>query len=303
MDMILIILCICLLILFLFTVGKLIITKKQIRNFTKQTKTLKNSDYKKPITLESFDEDIVELANALNDHINLQKDIYEKYLENERKLKKIISGISHDFRTPLTAANGYLQMIEKSKQLSGVEYEYLKIAIQKTNYLKTLSDDFFELALMESGKDNIESESVNITRLMTECVLGHYYRIESEKLGVDIDIPEKPVFIIGNSHILNRIFENLLSNAIKYAQNKISVKITTENEIAEIIVSNDVYDKNSIDISSVFNPFYRGDIRTKEGSGIGLFVVKNLSDKLGITIKADFDSNDYFVITLLCRLA
>lgn len=303
MDMILIILCICLLILFLFTVGKLIITKKQIRNFTKETKALKNNDYKKPITLESFDEDIVELANALNDHINFQKEIYEKYLENERKLKEIISGISHDFRTPLTAANGYLQMIEKSKQLSGVEYEYLKIAIQKTNYLKTLSDDFFELALIESGKDNIESESINITRLMTECVLGQYYRIEAEKLIVDIDISEKPVFIIGNSHMLSRIFENLLSNAIKYAKNKISVKITTENEIAEIIVSNDVDDKSSIDISSVFNPFYRGDIRTKEGSGIGLFVVKNLSDKLGITIKADFDSNNDFVIALLCRLA
>ena len=303
MDMILIILCICLLILFLFTVGKLIITKKQIRNVTKETKALKNNDYKKPITLESFDEDIVELANALNDHINFQKEIYEKYLENERKLKEIISGISHDFRTPLTAANGYLQMIEKSKQLSGVEYEYLKIAIQKTNYLKTLSDDFFELALIESGKDNIESESINITRLMTECVLGQYYRIEAEKLIVDIDISEKPVFIIGNSHMLSRIFENLLSNAIKYAKNKISVKITTENEIAEIIVSNDVDDKSSIDISSVFNPFYRGDIRTKEGSGIGLFVVKNLSDKLGITIKADFDSNNDFVIALLCRLA
>lgn len=303
MDMILIILCICLLILSLFTIGKLIITKKQIRNFTKETKALKNNDYKKPITLESFDDDIVELANALNDHINFQKEIYEKYLENERKLKEIISGISHDFRTPLTAANGYLQMIEKSKQLSGVEYEYLKIAIQKTNYLKTLSDDFFELALIESGKDNIESESINITRLMTECVLGQYYRIEAEKLIVDIDISEKPVFIIGNRHMLNRIFENLLSNAIKYAKNKISVKITTENEIAKIIVSNDVDDKSSIDISSVFNPFYRGDIRTKEGSGIGLFVVKNLSDKLGITIKADFDSNDYFVITLLCRLA
>ncbi|MGN1456890.1 MAG: sensor histidine kinase [Acutalibacteraceae bacterium] len=303
MDMILIILCICLLILSLFTIGKLIITKKQIRNFTKETKALKNNDYKKPITLESFDDDIVELANALNDHINFQKEIYEKYLENERKLKEIISGISHDFRTPLTAANGYLQMIEKSKQLSGVEYEYLKIAIQKTNYLRTLSDDFFELALIESGKDNIESESINITRLMTECVLGQYYRIEAEKLIVDIDISEKPVFIIGNSHMLNRIFENLLSNAIKYAKNKISVKITTENKIAKIIVSNDVDDKSSIDISSVFNPFYRGDIRTKEGSGIGLFVVKNLSDKLGITIKADFDSNDYFVITLLCRLA
>ncbi|MDD6488878.1 MAG: HAMP domain-containing sensor histidine kinase [Clostridia bacterium] len=303
MNVILIILCICLLILFLFTIGKLIIAKKQIRNFIKQTNALKNNDYKKPITLESFDKDMVELANALNDHINIQKEIYEKYLENERKLKEIISGISHDFRTPLTAANGYLQMIEKSKQLSGVEYEYLKIAIQKTNYLKTLSDDFFELALIESGKDNIESESVNITRLMTECVLGQYYRIEAEKLSVDIDISEKPVFIIGNSHILNRIFENLLSNAIKYAKNKISVKITTKNEIAEIIVSNDVYDKSSIDISSVFNPFYRGNIRTKEGSGIGLFVVKNLSDKLGINIKADFDSNDYFVITLLCRLA
>lgn len=303
MDVILILLCICLLFLFLFTLGKLIILKKQIKNFIKETKALKKDDYKKRITLENFDDDMIELANALNDHIDLQKDIYERYLENERKLKEIISGISHDFRTPLTAANGYLQMIEKSKQLSDVEYEYLKIAIQKINYLKTLSDDFFELAIIESSKDNTEFESINITRLMTECILGQYYRIESEKLSVDIDISEKPVFIIGNSHILNRIFENLLSNAIKYAKSKIAVKIKVENEFAEITVSNDVYDKNSIDISSVFNPFYRGNIRTKEGSGIGLFVVKNLSDKLGITIKADFDSNNYFVITLLCRLA
>lgn len=303
MEIILIILCICLLILFVFTLSKLIITKQQIRDFTEQTKALINDDYTKPVTLENFDDDIVELANALNNHINFQKQIYEKYLESDRKLKEIISGISHDFRTPLTAANGYLQMIEKSKQLSGVEHEYLEIAIQKTNYLKTLSDDFFELTVIESNKDTPKLEAVNITQLMTECILGQYYNIEAEGLNVDFDIPKKPIMIVGNCHILNRIFENLLSNAIKYAKSTLSAKITEENGFARIFVSNDIKDKNSIDISSIFNPFYRGDTRTKEGSGIGLYVVKNLSNKLGIDVKADIDEYDYFTITLSCNLS
>lgn len=302
MEIILIILCICFLFLFVFTFLKLMIIKQQIKHFTEETKALKSDDYKKIITSESFDNDIVELANALNSHINFRNELYKKYLASDRRLKEIISGISHDFRTPLTAANGYLQMIEKSGQLSGVEHEYLEIAIQKTNYLKTLSDDFFELAVLESNKDNPELETVNITRLMTECILSQYYRIEDEQLSVDIDIPEKPVLIIGNRHILNRIFENLLSNAIKYAKSTISAKITDENGIVKIFVSNDVNDKGSIDISSIFNPFYRGNIRTKEGSGIGLYVVKTLSEQLGICVKAHFEKNDYFTITLTCSL-
>ncbi|MGN0537080.1 MAG: sensor histidine kinase [Acutalibacteraceae bacterium] len=303
MEMILIILCICLLFLFVFTLIKLIITKQQIRNFIKETEALKSDDYKKPITLESFDDDIVKLANILNEHINFQKELYKKYLENDRRLKEIVSGISHDFRTPLTAANGYLQMIEKSKQLSGIEHEYLEIAIQKTNYLKTLSDDFFELALLESNGDTPTLEPINITQLMTECILGQYYKIEAENLDVDFQIPEKPIMVIGNSHMLNRIFENLLSNAIKYAKSTISAKITDENGMAEIFVSNDVNDRYSIDISNIFNPFYRGDTRTKDGSGIGLYVVKTLSDKLGITVKAELKKNDCFTITLACNLS
>lgn len=298
MEIILISVCACLLISLMAMILHFLHIKREIRRFSKEVEKLQNKEYAQPLKLSCFDKDIVDLAVKINEHIDIQRNLSVEYEHEKNKLNNIIAGISHDFRTPLTATNGYLQMIEKSRKLNGTEKEYLEIAIRKTEYMKLLSDDFFEITALEIKHKNIDCENINICNVITECLLGQYDRINELNLDTDFNIPETPIIIETNRHILTRIFENLISNSIKYAEKLIKVELLSENNTAIIRISNDIADRNSIDISKVFEPFYRGQSRTKNGSGIGLYVVKSLSEQLGFSVSADLDKNKNFIITL-----
>lgn len=298
----LLIICIILCILCIVLISMLADLKNQIRKFIKQLRKHRNPDYNSPIYVDSFNKDIVNLANELNQQLKSKEELSGIYQNKEKQLHDIIAGISHDFRTPLTATSGYLQMMEKSNKLDGKEEEYLKIAIHKTDYIKSLSNDFFELTALETNREEVVYEKVSINNIMTECLLGQYDKIQAMKLDTRFSIPEKPIIIDSNVHMLERIFENLFSNSLKYAQSFIGASLKCRNNTITIYILNDVADKNAIDISKVFDPFYRGKSRTKNGSGIGLYVVKQLSEQLNFNIQADFDRNGYFVITLTYKM-
>ncbi len=195
MNLTLSIIYVFLLILFIALFIYIICIKRQIKKFSEEIEKLRSTDYNKLITVDGFNKEIVELANQLNRQIKEHRKIEILYQNKEQHLHDIITGISHDFRTPLTAINGYLQMIDKSKKLSGTEQEYLNIAVNKTEYLKNLSDDFFELTYIESKNQEIPLTPVNICNILTECILCRYDIITSLNLKTDFNIPETPVFI------------------------------------------------------------------------------------------------------------
>lgn len=297
METVWIVLCLTLLILCIVLFGKLIAIKKQLKSFKIEAEALKKEDYRKPIRINSFDKYIVEIANVLNAHIQMQKEFSVLYRNKEQQLHDIIIGISHDFRTPLTAIKGYLQMIDKSEKLCGKEQEYLKIVLQKTDYLKSLSDDFFEISVSETEKE-IQFEDVDICVILIECLCGQYEKIQTKNIDTHFDIPNTRLVIESNAHILNRIFENLISNMIKYAKSSMEVCLKQENNTIIFEAANDIDDSSDIDIKNVFAPFYRGSSKKEDGSGIGLYVVKSLAERLNFEIWADFDKRGYFTITL-----
>lgn len=298
MNIILIIICICLLVLCIILFGLLILKKTQINKFAQEIKKHRKTEYKTPITVDSFSSDIINLANELNEQIKIQQKLALDYQHQEQQLHDIIVGISHDFRTPLTATNGYLQMIEKSEKLNGTEKEYLEIAIKKTEYMKVLSDDFFEITSVQKKYKKTEYANINICSTMTECLLEHYDKITSLNLKTEFNISEKPIIINTNEHILKRIFENLISNAEKYAERSIKAELFSENNILTIRISNDIKNINLIDTAKVFEPFYRGKLKNENSNGIGLYVVKCLSESLDFDVSADIDKKQNFIITL-----
>ena len=288
--------CVCLLFLLCVLLWKYISLKKNIRHFSQELEKLKDSDYKQPVKITDFDKDLVELAVKINEHSDIQRQLGVEYEERKKQLGTVISGISHDFRTPLTASLGYLQMIEKSGELSDKNEEYLGIAMQKNRYLKELSDEFFELTKVENGKEELNLEEVNLSNLLTETVLEQHSWIAERNIKTDFDIDDC-ILIHTDLHCLTRILNNLMSNAQKYTADSFGVKLKQDNDRVVLCVSNTIADSAALHIDRVFEPFYRMDARTAGGSGLGLYVVKLLCDRLGWTVGAELN-DDVFSVTI-----
>lgn len=289
---------ICLFLLFAVFLIKYISLKKQIKSFGRQVEQRKNIEYGSPIKVDNFDRDIVELAVKLNEHTDIQRSLDVEYKRSREQLNNVISGISHDFRTPLTASLGYLQMIEKSGELSEKNREYLEIALQKNTYLKELSDEFFELSKIENGHEEITVESVNLSNLLSDLIMEQYGWMQEREITPDFEISDG-IVIESNLNYVMRITENLFSNAQKYTLKNLGVSVSKNESRVVFSVFNDTEESMEIDITRVFEPFYKPVSRNKSGSGLGLYVVKCLSDKLGIEAKAEFDKNGFFRITVI----
>ncbi|MBQ9208795.1 MAG: HAMP domain-containing histidine kinase [Oscillospiraceae bacterium] len=289
--------CVCLLVILCILLWKYVSLKRNIRHFSQELEKLKDSDYKQPVKVTDFDKDLVELAVKINEHSDIQRQLGVEYENSRKQLGTVISGISHDFRTPLTASLGYLQMIEKSGELSDKNAEYLGIAMQKNRYLKELSDEFFELTKVENGKEELNLEEVNLSNLLTETLLEQHSWIAERNIKTDFDIDDG-ILIHTDLHCLTRILNNLMSNAQKYTADSFGVKLKQDNDRLVLCVSNTIADSAALHIDRVFEPFYRMDARTAGGSGLGLYVVKLLCDRLGWSVRAEL--NDYvFTATIL----
>lgn len=281
--------------------------KKQMRLFTERINKRKQEDVNQTVTVEYFDKDIVDLAMALNEYTDLIKNKTLQIEDERRQLKNVIAGISHDFRTPLTAAKGYMQLIKKTGNLDEKNQEYLDIALAKTDYLKVLSDAFFEVSSLEAKNEEVEIAEVNVTKLLSEICLGQYEGINERGLATKIKIPEQDVYVRSNEEMLKRIFENFFSNALKYSKTYLNIDFVCgksagnngpgeSGECVEISFANDIDAETIIDTDHVFDAFYRDASRHSEGAGLGLYVVKCLTEKLGHTVEAKCENGVFSVI-------
>lgn len=295
MDTVLIVVCVCLFVLFFVLLWKYISLKRNIRSFSRELEKLKNTDYRQPVKVTDFDRDIVELAVKVNEHTDIQRRLGAEYEQSRKQLGTVISGISHDFRTPLTASLGYLQMIGKSGELSDKNAEYLDIVVQKNRYLKELSDEFFELTKIENGREEAVCERVNLSNQLTEAVLEQHEWITERGISAELDIADG-IIIETDPHFLSRILNNLMSNARKYAFDSFGVTLKQQDGRILLRVFNTLADSTTLDIGRVFEPFYRMDARTSVGSGLGLYVVSLLCERLNWTAKAELENGVFSVV-------
>lgn len=288
MEIALAILCLCLLVAFIVVLTRHIGYKKQIKNISQEVHKLTHDEYSQPIKTNYFTKDMTELVNSLNEHIKYEKELTISYYNDKKELSNIISGISHDFRTPLTASLGYLQLLKKNGQFTKEQSEFLDIITDKNIYLKELADDFFEIS--KKNDDELTLKELDLSKLLTELTLQQYSWIENASIKANIDI-ENGICAVSDTHSLKRIIDNLFSNCKKYVKSSISVSLKRAEERAVITISNDLENDNQIDADKIFLPFYRGASRSKEGSGLGLYICKALCDRMDAEITASINNN------------
>ena len=295
MEIFWIIICSVLFLIALILFVRLVILKKQIRDFSKDVKYSVEHDSKEPVKVSSRDKDIIVLAKALDEHVDKARNEYASYVKDRERINYLVSGISHDFRTPLTSSLGYIQLIEKSGEIKDPKNaEYFRIIKEKNNYLKMLSDDFFDVSKLALNKERAKDiKEIDLSRVVEEELLQYYDRISDRNLKTDISV-DNGIRIMSEPLDVTRIADNILSNASKYAATYINVRLAGK----KFTVTNDIQPENDFDIERVFELFYQGGVRGQKGSGVGLYVVKCLAEDLGFEISAKKE-NGVFEITCL----
>lgn len=269
----------------------LILLKKEIRRTATNLKNIENEDSNVLLNKEFNDKNLNELLIQIN---LLLKSINEKVREINLKnnsLKRMITNVAHDLRTPLTSAMGYMDMI-KNGQLTDEEKEkYTAIVEERLSRLSYLITNFFDFSKVILNNKKIEFKKENIVEILERSIVNYYDDFNKDGRRINLDVINYKIELITNELMLMRVFENLIINAYKHSKSDLNIKIQTIKNKVRIEFINELEDK-SLDVVQMFDEFYTEDIsRTKENTGLGLAIVKEFVQTLNGIIYAQKDSN------------
>lgn len=249
-------------------------------------KQILNENNEEKVLVVTDDNVLKELLSEINKLLENNQKILAEYRKKEDSMRKMLSNISHDLKTPLTVVLGYIETINLDKDMHNDEKEVLLEKVQdKTIEVIDLINKFFDLAKLESGDKDISMTRININEVCRKNILNFYDILNSKGFEVDINIPEKDLYAVGNEEALDRILNNLLSNAVKYGTDGKFIGLSIEENEKSIYIH--VIDKGrgieEDKVDRVFERMYTlEDSRNRvfQGSGLGLTITKRLVEKM-----------------------
>ena len=228
----------------------------------------------------------------------------EEGVKAERTKIELITNVSHDLKTPLTSIISYIDLLSR-EQLSAQAAEYVAVLQQKSERLKHIVSDVFELAKTTSGEITVQQERIDLTRLANQSLAEMEDKIQSAGLAVKTAICEPPVEVISDGKRLYRVIQNLMDNALKYSMKGTRIYFTLEknDRTAVLTIKNIAAYEMDFTKEEILERFARGDkARTTEGSGLGLSIAQGFTIACGGRFDIDIDG-DMFKVMLEFPLA
>lgn len=267
--------------------------QRQLKQISRKLAEIQDADSDEYVMNFTDNKALMELLAQINRLLEERKKIKADFCSSENSLKKMLSNISHDIKTPMTVILGYLEIL---KMDSMKENEMLLKVEQKTQQVMDLINQFFTLAKLEAGDTDIEISKIDICESCRESVLDFYEILTQKEFEVEAEIPEEPVFVQGNKDALRRILFNIISNAVRYGSDGKYMGIFFRSDDKYVYV--DVEDRGKgIDKAFAQNVFERlftmEDSRNREiqGNGLGLTIAQNLARQMGGEIILDSEPN------------
>ena len=261
--------------------------KANMKNIQEELVLTRDMNYNRQLTVDLSDKNLSAMTAEINRNLDYQKKLKLQSEAAEMNLKQSVSDIAHDLRTPLTVISGNLQMLKDDSSISDSAREYIRICEEKCSAMKVISDDFFQLSVLESDFSSAELRSVNLTNDLMQFVADNEAIIRKNNLIPDIVFPDNSVFAYADPSLISRLFANLLTNVIKYASDSFRIVLSEEDESVSVTFINRIAAGTDIDTDQIFNRTYRADkSRNSSGAGIGLYIVKLLAEKQGAKVFA-----------------
>ena len=238
-----------------------------------------------------------DLNSAAQNLTNIQNNIntaVENQIKSERMKIELITNVSHDIKTPLTSIIGYVDLLRQEQDLPEHAKDYILILSKKSERLKNMVQDIFDLSKAASGNIDLQMDTLDLGKLLRQTLADMDESILESDLSFKIKIPEEPVFIVADGRKLYRVFQNLIKNALQYSLegSRVYVKLHCQDGMGVAEIKNTSkfeIDTENIDLTE---RFVRGDAsRSTEGSGLGLSIAKSFTEACRGTFDVSADSD------------
>ena len=243
---------------------------------------------------EPFREEIVKIQSGF-------KMAVDEEVKSQKMKTDLITNVSHDLKTPLTAIITYVDLLKDENLPDEERRRYIEVLEQKSTRLKLLIEDLFEISKATSRNVTLNIMDVDIVSLMQQAKLELQDKIEASNLYFRWRLPEDKVVLPLDSQKTYRVFENLLVNITKYAMPRTRVYVDMENDEKRVRISMKNISASELNFnpSEITERFVRGDVsRNTEGSGLGLAIAKSFVELQGGNLQIMVDA-DLFTVEIV----
>ncbi|AWZ48958.1 sensor histidine kinase [Clostridiaceae bacterium 14S0207] len=266
--------------------------KIKTKIITKRLKNIIKEDSRERVKSCNLSTDKKELVKQINKFLDKYHEVSIDNKNFKEQHQKMISNISHDIRTPLTALMGYVDLLSDNLNSKEKYEEYLEIIKERGNVLKELMEEFFQMAKLECDDKEIIIERFNISEVVRQNIITFMNEINKKNIIPQINIGDEEIFVLGNKKGTNRIITNLISNSLKYGYegNIIGIDLIKDSNWVEISIWDRGKGINKNEIPYIFDRLYtveKSRNRKFQGSGLGLSIVKSLVENMNGDIKVE----------------
>ena len=243
-------------------------------------------------------EDMKALAANINDiAMGLDESVSAK-VKAERMKTELITNVSHDIKTPITSIINYTELLSKVDGLPEEAKDYVAVIAKKSDRLKNLTQDLFDISKVQSGNDEVVLEKLDVALLIGQALAEHDNEIQTSGLQFCVDTP-KELFISADGRKMSRVMSNLIGNILKYTMQNTRVFISAADKagVIEIVLKNISAYPLNFSAEEITGRFVRGDeSRTAEGNGLGLAIVKSYTEICNGTFDVVLDGDMFKAI-------
>lgn len=240
------------------------------------------------------------LADAVNNIGDGIDNAVKTSVKDERLKTDLITNVSHDLKTPLTSIINYVDLLKRSNIQDEQARNYVEILEGKAQRLKDLTDDLVEASKISSGTITLNMEVLNLGELVKQTIGELSEKLEAANLKAVAEIDETPALIYADSRRMWRVMENLFNNICKYAMEgtRVYSELTVKEEEVHLQIKNVSRAQMNIHADELTERFIRGDSsRSTEGSGLGLYIAKSLTNVMGGRFEIQLDG-DLFKVNI-----
>lgn len=279
--------------------------EKQINKISTKLSEILEKDSDEKVMVFTDNKAVMELSRQINELLCERQKMKADFRRQELHTKKMLSNISHDIKTPLTVILGYLEIM----RMENAGDETLQKVEARAKQVMELINQFFTLAKLEAGDQNLQRVKVNICEVCRENILSFYELLRQKEFTVDIGIPEHALFAWGDTDAIHRILSNLISNAVRYGSEGNYIGMFVRKEADAVII--EITDKGKgiekAFAERVFERLYTmEDSRNRDiqGNGLGLTIARNLARQMGgeLSLKSEPHVKTTFTVKLNCVL-